>query len=138
MGLDTSHDCWHGPYSAFMRWRERLVRLAWGGYGEQGGQRGNLWNYPGYHGQQYHKQDQTSPEPLKYPENDPLVTLICHSDCDGEIAPELCGPLADRLQEIMDAKMPARALYDELRPATERFIAGLRKAAAAGEPVEFR
>ena len=20
MGLDTSHDCWHGPYSAFMRW----------------------------------------------------------------------------------------------------------------------
>lgn len=23
MGLDTSHDCWHGAYSAFTRWRQQ-------------------------------------------------------------------------------------------------------------------
>jgi hypothetical protein len=24
MGLDTTHDAWHGAYSAFMRWREKV------------------------------------------------------------------------------------------------------------------
>jgi hypothetical protein len=121
-----------------MRWRERLVRLAWGGVGDDGYARGNIHNYPGFHDPaSVHAGEITSAEPIPYPEGDPLVTLIYHSDCEDEIAAEDCGPLADRLQEILDTKMPARALYDELRPATERFIAGLRRAAAAGEPVEF-
>lgn len=126
MGLDTTHDCWHGPYSAFMRWREGLhvhIMAARGtpdplgldGYRramEQG-----LWPYND--------------------ENDPLDVLMSHSDCDGEIAAEMCGPLADALEKLLE-RMPPRALYDTLRPATERFIAGLRRAAAAGEAVEFR
>lgn len=139
MGLDTSHDCWHGPYSSFMRWRERLVQLAWGGSGDEGAARGNIWNYPSYWTDDksaLHGRDVTSAAPIPYPEGDALVTLIDHSDCDGEIAPELCGPLADRLEQLL-AKMPTRALYDDVRPATERFIAGLRSAAAAGEAVEF-
>ena len=28
MGLDTSHGCWHGAYSAFTRWRHELARVA--------------------------------------------------------------------------------------------------------------
>src|SRR5690606_32189044 len=28
MGLDCSHDAWHGAYSAFMRWREKLAEVA--------------------------------------------------------------------------------------------------------------
>lgn len=28
MGIDTSHDCWHGAYSAFMRWRQEIARAA--------------------------------------------------------------------------------------------------------------
>ena len=28
MGLDTTHDCWHGAYSAFMRWRQEIARIA--------------------------------------------------------------------------------------------------------------
>ena len=28
MGLDTTHDCWHGAYSAFMRWRQKLAEVA--------------------------------------------------------------------------------------------------------------
>lgn len=28
MGLDTTHGCWHGAYSAFMRWREKLAEVA--------------------------------------------------------------------------------------------------------------
>ena len=28
MGLDTTHDCWHGPYSMFMRWRTAIAAAA--------------------------------------------------------------------------------------------------------------
>jgi len=28
MGLDTSHECWHGAYSAFTRWRHELATVA--------------------------------------------------------------------------------------------------------------
>ena len=66
----------------------------------------------------------------------PINVLMNHSDCDGEIAAEVCGPLADALEGLL-AHMPERGIYDEKRPATERFIRGLRRAAAKGEAVEF-
>jgi hypothetical protein len=66
----------------------------------------------------------------------PINVLMNHSDCDGEIAAEVCGPLADALEALVK-HMPQRGIYDEKRPATERFINGLRKAAAAGESVKF-
>jgi hypothetical protein len=28
MGLDTSHDAWHGAYSAFTRWRNTVAAAA--------------------------------------------------------------------------------------------------------------
>ena len=28
MGLDTTHDCWHGSYSAFAIWRKKLAEAA--------------------------------------------------------------------------------------------------------------
>jgi len=28
MGLDLTHGCWHGAYSAFMRWRQKIAELA--------------------------------------------------------------------------------------------------------------
>ena len=66
----------------------------------------------------------------------PINVLMAHSDCDGEISPEVCGPLADALEALL-RKMPESGIYDAMRPATLRFIAGLRKAAAAGEAVDF-
>lgn len=134
MGLDTTHDCWHGPYSAFGRWREWLNLFVMQARGEAGDERAKeiagmgatreaimrAWD-------EGHYDD----------ESVPINVLMGHSDCDGEIPAKMCGPLADALQEIIDKRMPARALYDEKRPATERFIAGLRRAAEAGEPVGF-
>lgn len=134
MGLDTTHGCWHGPYSAFMRYREKLVALAWG----PDPLRGNIYNYRGFHDpESHHKHEITSVEPLEFPADDPLTILIDHSDCDGEILPEQARALADRLEELMKKRMPNRALYDELAPATARWITGLRAAAAAGESVGF-
>lgn len=73
----------------------------------------------------------------------PEATAV-HGYRDSDVAdrPTFSG-MAEVLQDLFghpDAvleKMPARALYDSYRPATERFIAGLREAAAADEPVEF-
>lgn len=66
----------------------------------------------------------------------PINVLMGHSDCEGGIPADMCGPLADALEAIL-VRMPESGLYDRGRPATLRFIAGLRRAAAAGEPVEF-
>lgn len=63
MGLDTTHDCWHGSYHGFNHWRRAVARTVgidletmrgFGGDGE--------WN-----------------------EADPITTLLNHSDCDGDI-----------------------------------------------------
>lgn len=132
MGLDTTHDCWHGPYSAFMRWREKLnyfvmktrakddpvadeiERMGWTREAIVA-----AWERGQY-------DDQTIP----------INVLMGHSDCEGEIPAEMCGPIADALETLL-VYMPERGLYDEARPATVRFINGLRRAAAAGEPVGF-
>ena len=122
MGLDTTHDCWHGPYSMFMRWRAHLHHLMHPG-GQWGTDRRGLeeaWGQ-GVYGDQ----------------DVPINVLMAHSDCDGIIEADICESLASALQALVD-KMPARGIYDVMKPATERFIAGLRLAAAAGEDVEFR
>ena len=36
MGLDCSHGCWHGAYSAFMRWRAKLARTRLSKFGSFG------------------------------------------------------------------------------------------------------
>jgi hypothetical protein len=28
MGLDTTHDCWHGSYGGFNRWRNAIAAAA--------------------------------------------------------------------------------------------------------------
>jgi hypothetical protein len=73
---------------------------------------------------------------------DPLHGLLHHSDCGGELPIGTLLPLADRLEELLP-KMPREASWGHIardggyRGVTERFIAGLRRAAEADEPVEF-
>jgi hypothetical protein len=70
---------------------------------------------------------------------DPLTKLLNHSDSDGEIAAEDCGPLADRLTELLPL-MPNGEDGGHIgnwKDKTSTFIEGLREAAEAGEPVRF-
>lgn len=152
MGLDTSHDCWHGAYSAFSRWRDKLAEVAgytfhkvpivdypeakfaqgrdlvdldWGGIESVIG-RDLLGEWP-----------RMPVRPDGTP--DPLIVLLAHSDCEGQIQAEFCAPLADRLEQLLpllgdDEGGGHVGLY---RDKTQTFINGLRKAAAANEPVEF-
>lgn len=134
MGLDTSHDCWHGPYSQFMQWRSWLNFLI-------AHDRMKFWEDKWGRVAAKGHTDEALREAwalgLYADEANPLDVLMSHSDCDGEISAAICAPLADALQDLADRRMPPRGIYDEMRPATERFIAGLHRAAAAGEPVRF-
>ena len=129
MGLDTSHDCWHGSYGVFHRWRLKVAEIAgygsldnWAGFGGQ-------WLWPGA-------------------DEDPLVLLLHHSDCDGEIRWQDAAPIANRLVELLPALRRAdwvagvAAGSDErvaefYHERTEHFIAGLRLASRRREDVEF-
>jgi len=68
-----------------------------------------------------------------------LHELLYHSDCEGEIAADRCGPIADALEALIP-KLPegdAGGHIGNWRKKTAQFVAGLREAAAAGEPLGF-
>ena len=134
MGLDTTHDCWHGPYSQFMRWRQWLNLFIMTERGEAGDEAARKI---GYMGATTAALEKAWADGHYKDQSVPINVLMAHSDCDGDIPAEVCEPLADALEALLDRHMPQRGIYDEQRPATERFIRGLRKAAAAGEAVEF-
>lgn len=60
MGLDTSHNCWHGPYSTFNDFREWLGKLV--------------------------GIDLYAIESLDEISDNDLYPLFNHSDCDGELS----------------------------------------------------
>jgi len=136
MGLDLSHECWHGAYSAFSRWRDKLAEVAGYEIGKLETERGLRptilidWGHV-TDGQVYGDWDETPA--------DPLLVLFVHSDCEGLIRVAQAGPLADRLQELLPL-LPDEAGGGHIRHwrgTTQQFIDGLRMAAERGEDVEF-
>ena len=134
MGLDTSHDAWHGSYGAFSRWRDHLAEVA--GYESavlKDDYRSTILIDWGHITDKslYGEWDQTPA--------DPLIVLIAHSDCEGVIHPEQAKPLANRLEELLpglDEGESGGHIWS-MREVTERFIEGLRAAADAGEDLDF-
>lgn len=141
MGLDVSHGCWRGAYSAFNRWRNELAvasgrglmsipsapgipvkapRYDWDSLTETEGQKA-LWG---------------SWDELP---DDPLDIIFCHYDCEGIIQAAHCEPLADRLEGLLpdlEGKDGGGHIGDYAEK-TRMFIAGLREAGVAGEDVVF-
>lgn len=134
MGLDTSHGCWTGAYSAFARWRGRLAELAYGA------ENAAVKAYNDPMGLMMGKYADVCWPTLPSGEHDPLVDLLNHSDCDGEIPWEQCGPLADRLEELLPALAGHGSGGGHIGSYVEKtktFIEGLRYAAERQENVEF-
>jgi hypothetical protein len=137
MGLTVTHDCWSGPYTSFSWWREEVAKAA--GYPPLQMMEGFFDPNEVYErltlSEAKRIVEASSQAPLSWApyESDPLTTLLAHSDCDGGIAAADCAAIADRLEEAK-----AKMVGDRLIARTERFIAGLRAASAAGEGVEFR
>ncbi len=146
MGLDTSHDCFHGGYGFFMRYRKAIAKVI------------NV-PYMLMEGLCEYSYDSDNPEdekefnelewshslakhimiecqdmlPIKWEvlKPDPLYVLLCHSDCDGYIFSEDTKSIADRLQEIQVY------LPEELHETNEKFIKGLLKAHKRNEKISF-
>ena len=138
MGLDTTHDAWHGPYSAFSRLRNTLAEAAgyqvkdyeyadgWTGRSAQVVAEGD-WAVENYAG-----------EWNGHPPEDPLLILLVHSDCDGQIEADHCRFLAVRLRQIVEAGLPDGPERDRWIEAALEFADGCDLAASNGEPLEFR
>lgn len=138
MGLDTSHDCFHGPYSAFFRWRNKVAEVA--GYSilpvvYEGGSKMDTIMIDWGHvpdGALMGEWGEVVP-------NDPLIILFAHSDCEGVIHPLQAGVLADALKRLLD-KMPDepnQVRGHSYREITQKFMGGLYEAYYAREDVEF-
>lgn len=133
MGLDTTHGCWHGGYHAFNAWRNKLTEL--GGY--------KLKDYgEGIIGADI-DWDKFPEEVLrgkwKSTPDDPLLVLICHSDCDGSIYPKQARALADRIEALIPL-LPQGEGPGHVRnwvQTTQSFVDGLRDAAKKRQVVQF-
>lgn len=148
MGLDVSHDAFSGAYSSFNRLRQVVARAMGGSFpphykynadgtpvrrGEYGIERDERFPDEGfwYSGKGY--SEKTHPG---------LYEFLKHSDCDGEIPPEMCVKVADDLEallpKVQDVPDGGHIGRDSGYVAVLRkFIAGCRAAAAAGEPLDF-
>jgi hypothetical protein len=134
MGLDTSHECWHGGYISFGVWRNELARAA--GYKvlePRIGQPGYELPWDEFEDKNY-QGEWDSP-----PGDDPLLFLLAHSDCDGVIHPRQGIHIAARLEQLLPLIRQPNPRHDIgwMREKTQQFIDGLRKAHAAGEDVIF-
>lgn len=155
MGLDCSHNAWHGAYSAFMRWRQKIAEVAGlpplefmdGFYVPLNGSGATLYHGISTNASAYgtdsrpflaHIDDRL---PISWDCLKPsaLHELLYHSDCDGEIAADHCGPIADELEALIPLLPDDEdgGHIGNWREKTQQFVDGLRAAAAAGEPLDF-
>ena len=87
MGLDFSHTNAHWSYSGFMRFRVRLTAeigidlKKMIGFNKENDFKSLSW--------------EKVTDPIKY--------LLDHSDCDGDLSPELCSKIAPRLRELVSS-----------------------------------
>lgn len=142
MGLDTTHEAWHGAYSAFARWRTTIADVGgfpdldlMAGYYTPGGRfTGEPTTFdtpPGLNG---------LPIPWTAFMDNPLTPLLMHSDCDGWIEVKDLLPLAARLEELLpllELEGSGGGHIGSYREKTRQFIDGCRKATKANERLEF-
>lgn len=155
MGLDISHNTWHGSYGSFMTFREKIaevsgvppLRLMEGFYEplesaiRTGGGPATLWHGPMHEFFSSAIKHIDAQLPIKWEslKENPLHELLYHSDCDGEIAWENCKGIADELTKILPL-MPegiAPGHIGDWRLKTQTFIDGCMRAYNAKENLTF-
>lgn len=97
MGLDTTHNCFHGPYSTFMRFRRSLA--------DQIGI--NLDDYVEY--------DREKGTKSLVDLDHPLQPLFNHSDCEGELSVKESKQIVEGLNSVIDQ-------FDKSKPQDFDFL----------------
>jgi hypothetical protein len=131
MGLDVSHDCWHGGYGSFNMWRDSLAKYAKFNFELYDTENGKV-KAPAI---DWKTITQDNLEGIwKEMPSDPLWIIIAHYDCDGIISKEHTKPLYERLEQILKDIPPS----DEyMVKKTTTFIEGLKDAHLNNEDVTF-
>lgn len=150
MGLNCSHGAFDGAYSAFNRLRKCVAEAAGGSFPphydlgsdfliKDDPSTGRAKVKPGLDPELFYVGDDWPRE--KFPG---LFVFLAHSDCDGEISPEECTQVADDLEKLLPhveaLGWPPAGHIERAGgypAALRKFIAGCRKAAAAGKPLKF-
>lgn len=132
MGLDCSHDAFHGAYSAFNRFRQAVCEATGGSFPPHENEAidPNSW----YWGDDY--SENTHPG---------LFVFLAHEDCEGEISPDDCVVVAGELEALLpklnelDGKYGGGhiASVGGLVDVCKKFIAGCRLAAQHEESLIF-
>lgn len=131
MGLDVSHGAFRGAYSAFNRLRQ-VVAAATGG------------SFPPHDDKMLDPLCWYVGEGYSLEMHPGLCEFLAHSDCDGEISPEMCRHVAVELEALL----PQIRLLDKTPrghiqaqggyvAVVKKFIAGCRQAADRGESLVF-
>lgn len=152
MGLDTTHDAWHGAYSAFMRWRQEIAKVAGlpplmlmeGFYKSNDPIFDPMWSMD--KGSRSENPDPTLAAlkqqlPIRWDclKPSPLHILLYHSDCEGDIPWEDCQPIASALSELLPKiEGEGGGHIGNYKQKTQQFIDGLLRAAAAKEDLIFQ
>lgn len=116
MGLDLSHGDFYVSYTSFGIFRREIAKLS-------------SVEYPEGHGQEI-----IFPYDMEeYKANNPgLVEFFLHSDCDGEIKPELCENLAIELKILLP-----KIVEERIKELCKQFIDACKEAAECNEPLKF-
>ncbi len=122
MGLTVNHGCFNSPYSTFDWWRRRIAITA---------------GIPIERMDGYCEDESLTPIPWDLYEPDILIALLVHCDNYDGIAAESCGPLADRLQQLLDVMIAKSEDETEEQIITSKFIRGLRRAARKNNWLEL-
>lgn len=112
MGLDTTHNAWHGPYSSFNTFRVNMAKMI---------------------GMDLNKMEGFGGDTPFSQFDDDLCILLDHSDCDGDISPEDCKKLSVRLDELIKKMHPQTSVYQ----FAKQFSAGCKLAASRNETLKF-
>jgi hypothetical protein len=147
MGLDTSHDAWHGSYSSFNNWRTWIaeqigipLQLMDGFYSEENNPFALLdCKYPNGDELEMRSIRRISKLfPLKWDsfKKTPLHILLYHSDCDGYINWYDCNKIAKELKVVL-SKIKKDEANGWLYIATELFINGCELAYNKKEKLIF-
>jgi len=118
MGLDTSHNCFHGPYSTFNRFRRSLAQ-----------QIGiELYDYYGY--------NENGTKNLDDIEHD-LMPLFNHSDCDGVLTVEECKRIVNGFNQVLENFDDIIEADFDFKDRIIKFRDGCLEAIEKNEVVEF-
>lgn len=144
MGLTCSHNAWDGGYISFHTWRIKIaataglppLELMEGFYDKHSLYFGPLYN---------HYEDKLTILQQQFPirweilKPSPLHDLLRVAD-DGEIVSDRCIAIAEELEKLIDflPDTPGPGHIHNWRDVTAKFVAGLKAAARAKEPLLFR